>query len=167
MANVELLRETLDHIKNNPQTWKQDVWFTHLDPETHRRVASLIEVEVEEVNSCKTAFCFAGHAALKSGFPSPPKNSFEVWTAEIDGKTWWVDSYAADKLGITYDQADVLFAGENSLKEIEDIVNAIIENPEISEYDLNEMLGRNADDYCCDECAGGWDDEDDDDDTVW
>lgn len=165
MANVELLRETLQYIKNNPQSWRQDVWFTHIDPETGRRVESVIEVEVEEVNSCNTAFCFAGHAALKSGFPAPPKESYSQWTAEIDGKTVHVDTYAASKLGITYDQADVLFSGENSLEDIETIVEAIIENPDISDGDLEEKIGRDGADYCCDECSGYADDEDEE--TVW
>ena len=161
MANVELLRETMQYIKNNPQSWRQDVWFTHLDPETGRRTHELVEVEVEEVNSCKTAFCFAGHAALKSGFPSPPKDSYTNWIAEINGENVWVDAYAARQLGITYDQAEVLFAGENSMEELEVLVEAIINKPDITSDDLERLLGRYSDCPCC------ADDDDDDDEDVW
>ena len=162
MVNVDLLRETLDHIKNNPQTWRQDVWFTHVDPETGFRTDELISFDVEEVNSCGTAFCFAGHAALKSGFVAPPKNSYSHWCKEeydeASGRTRtiFVDDHAAKALGITWDQADVLFSGENSMEDLETIVNAIIEDPDISGSELNGLVDRNEDE--------DYDDYDDDED---
>lgn len=44
MANIELLDKVLDHIEKNPESWNQSAW------------------------RCGTTYCFAGHAALLSGW---------------------------------------------------------------------------------------------------
>lgn len=44
MANIELLDRVLDHIEKNPESWNQAMW------------------------RCGTTYCFAGHAALLSGW---------------------------------------------------------------------------------------------------
>lgn len=168
MANNELLLETLNYIKENPQKWMQDVWFGFYDADGNR---ILEPVELEEVNSCNTAFCFAGHAALKTGFPAPPVNGYEPWVkSEYDPVAarpvrTFVDEYAQKQLGLTWDQADVLFSGDNSLEDLETLVNAIIENPDIDQDDLLKAVDRYYDDERCGCCSD--DVDDDDDDEIW
>src|SRR6186713_354737 len=83
--NIELLQKTLEYIKAYPQTWNQDDWFMILNEDTMELVPHLVEIEVTEVNSCGTAMCFAGHAALMEGFPAPPKDG-RVWNRHVDGE---------------------------------------------------------------------------------
>lgn len=167
MANVELLRETMDYIKNNPQKWRQDSWYAWVN-EAGQIEYGVISLDMEEVNSCGSAFCFAGHAALKSGFPAPPRENHRQWTKaeEVDGYTQnvHVDEFAREKLGLTWEQAEVLFSGDNTLEDLEKIVDAIIDDPEIGEIDLLILVDR-YNDYCCDECAGYTDDDEDDEDS--
>lgn len=152
VLNEALLRETLQYIKEHPQQWNQEVWFTWKDANGNR-LFDAIEVEFEEVNSCNSAFCFAGHAALKSGFGKPPKDSNRVW--EYDGVE--VSEWATDKLGLTWDQADVLFSSSNTMEDLELIVNAILENPNIGGDELYDLTSKYDDDYCT--CCSSEDDE--------
>lgn len=145
MVNVELLMETLEYIKDNPQKWLQEAWFALIDPKTGNRVWDIELFDVEEINSCGSAFCFAGHAALKSGFCAPPKSPNSAWRMDINGRDVWVEDYAREQLGLTHEQAGVLFAADNSLEDLETIVKAIIDNPEISQYELEEKIGREVD----------------------
>lgn len=145
MANNELLLDVLDHIKNNPQNWRQDAWFAFVDENGHR-VWDTVSFDVEEVNSCHTAFCFAGHAALKTGFVAPPKNAYSGWKMEVDDpstysgkRNVYVEDYAREKLEITWDQADALFNGDNTLEDLEAMVKAIIDDTDISGEELQAL----------------------------
>jgi len=150
MLNVQLLKDTLQHIKDNPQTWTQDVWFTHLDS-SGNRIYSLKEVTVEEINSCSTAFCFAGHAALKAGFFPPPKNGGEWKIIDPDGRYVLADAFAAEKLGLTFSQADALFHQDNTMEDLEKMVEALIADPTITggelEFLREDYFDDEEDDY--------------------
>ena len=135
MPNEKLLREVLDYIKTHPQSWYQDAWFAYFDS-SRKRQYSLESFEVTEVNSCNTAYCFAGHVALRSGFAAPPKNGGSSWYDESRGQ--YVDDFAKQELGITASQADALFGAENTLEDLEYMVNEIIENPEVTGYELRD-----------------------------
>lgn len=169
MVNVELLDATMEHIRNNPQKWRQASWYMWVD-EAGRTKYQGVVVDVEEVNSCGSAMCFAGHAALKSGFPAPPKSNFQIWSAKIDGKDWDVSDFARMKLGLTWDQSDVLFSGDNSMEDLETLVALLKENPEATEEDMKRAIDRWYDEgedededeegYCCEYCNPDGDDED-------
>jgi hypothetical protein len=156
MLNVELLKDTLKHIQDNPQTWTQDVWFTHLDPDGVR-IWGMQEVTFEEINSCSTAFCFAGHAALKAGFFPPPKNGGQWKVIDPNGHTVYAQDFAQNKLGLTASQADALFHQDNTMEDLEVMVDALIESPHLSGSDLHSLVERYDEDYeeepcsCCDE----------------
>lgn len=159
MVNVELLDETMNHIRNNPQKWRQSAWYAWLD-EDGKLAQDVVTVEVEEVNSCGSAMCFAGHAALKSGFPAPPSENWKQWTATIDGKLMDVSDYAKKKLGLNWEQADVLFGGDNTMEDLETMVALLKENPDATEEDLLKAVDRFCDDdYCCEDCNGNNDEE--------
>lgn len=59
MPNIDLMQDVLDHIKANPATWNQSMW------------------------RCGTKYCFAGHAALMSGWK--PVQGDEVAQWEVRG----------------------------------------------------------------------------------
>lgn len=133
MLNVKLLREVLDYIKANPQKWNQDAWFKVSVDKQGEPIFNKVTLQFEEVNSCNTALCFAGHAALMSGFDAPPRYDYEVWRGWgpglPKGERMDVDQYATEVLGLSTNQADVLFNGDNSLEDLERIVGKLIENP--------------------------------------
>jgi hypothetical protein len=161
MVNVELLTETLDHIKNNPQQWRQDFWFINFDPHGNE-IHEKITLDVEEINSCGTAFCFAGHAALKAGAEAPPKDRpwCEGW--KVEGSP--VEVWSAARLGISNEQADILFDSSNTLNDLEVLVQALIDNPEATQDELGKLTSWfEGDDYC--DC--GCKDEDEDEDEYY
>lgn len=55
MANIELLDKVLDHIEKNPESWNQRAW------------------------RCGTTYCFAGHAALLSGWQPVQADRDAYW----------------------------------------------------------------------------------------
>lgn len=165
-VNEELLRETLEYIKTHPQQWNQGVWFVWTN-DVGETVLDSLNIKVEEQNSCGSAFCFAGHAALRSNFPGPPKDNSRAWRAEVDGQTYEVSEYAKEKLGITWPQASALFYAGNTLADLEWMVDEIIKNPEVSGNYLEENRPDYDPEYCCEDCDGAWDaaeDEFDDED---
>lgn len=126
MPNIELLQLTLKTIKENPQHWNQENWH------------------------CGTSHCFAGFVELIS-------NNIPIETDEDDlikkhdlGETfedlfdekqfyWNTESYARQRLGITAHDADVLFFPFNTLKNLEEYVDTLIQEGSLKKY---------ADPYC-------------------
>lgn len=118
--NVELLQTTMRQIEQNPETHDQGRWIT----------------------ACRTAFCYAGHAAILAGAlpPAAAKDEFGSFWA-IDPTTCKsallsaydlresskmpVDVFAAKRLGITGAEAEVLFAGDRTIPELRALVDAL------------------------------------------
>lgn len=151
MVNKALLLETLEHIKNNPQQWRQEFWFINFD-HNGKEIHSAITLNVEELNQCGSAFCFAGHAAIKRG-AVPPKVDAPWHTGwRVNGEP--VEDFAAAELGINHDQAGVLFDPDNTLEDLEKFVEVLIKYPNISSNEMLRAVGRYYDDY------DGYDDDD-------
>lgn len=151
--NVDLLKKVLEYIKTHPQQWRQSVWFKWTNEITRHPVTVEQIIDVQEVNSCGSAFCFAGHTALMTGFVAPPKENHRVWADENGVE---VDDHARIVLGLTLAQASVLFDPSNTMEDLEIIVDRLIENPKITTRDLVDGLSYD----------GGedeWYDEDDED----
>jgi hypothetical protein len=165
--NVALLRGVLEYIKAHPQTWQQESWFWVVNPDG-KFTPHVQTVTVEEVNSCETAFCFAGHAAIIEGFPMPPHDNYKPWErfvsdtshgvvgwGEYEGKAGYVegvDAYAAKVLGLDYDVAEELFSAGNTLEDLEKMVEYLEECAKTGEvpdwYTLSEIRGEEEyDDY--------------------
>jgi hypothetical protein len=95
--NTELAYRVLDHITAHPETWNQEEW------------------------RCRSGQCFAGWAALMSGwqwnYPNDPDDTCMV----KDGQTRRVWDAALQELGLTghEDLEPKLFDGENTLGMIE------------------------------------------------
>lgn len=136
--NVELLDEILSFIKAHPQTWEQADWFRVIDRETGDATYRAEINTYEEKNSCGTSFCFAGHVALREGFPMPPVTNSVTWRRDVEGERYpeEVDEFARKRLGLNWHQADALFAGENKIEHIEFFIALLKDNPEIHGDDL-------------------------------
>ena len=82
--NVELLQKVMDYIEAHPEKHDQTDWF------------------------CGTAACFAGHAALMSGWTivTSQKNAGMVTNGDC---IRYVPGVARDALGLTIAEADALF----------------------------------------------------------
>lgn len=147
-VNHELLDEILSYVKAHPETWRQEAWFKIVDKETGRTRYDSEEVLVSEVNSCGASFCFAGHVAIHEGFPSPPVDNNKHWirTINIPNREYpmieEVSEFAVKRLGISDGQADALFSAENSLEDLEAIVEALHLVPNIKGWDLDELRDR-------------------------
>lgn len=148
-VNYELLDEMYDFIKEHPQTWEQASWFKNVDTETGREKVYVRIETVEELNSCGSSFCFAGHIALREGFPFPPLSNNKEWDREVIDPDYnpfsqfstkymyeSVGSFAAKRLGLEERVADELFDPFNSLEDLRFMILALKVEPEISSWDL-------------------------------
>ena len=107
-VNVELLQKTLDTIKANPDHWRQSTWH------------------------CGTSHCFAGFAELiAKGLPidihEDELRSREDFFSPYDSD-WNTSAHATELLDISDDDAELLFAGYNTLADLERLVARLIEN---------------------------------------
>lgn len=138
-VNVGLLQKTLAFIERHPEHWDQRDW---------RQVAD---------NRCGTAMCFAGWAAHLDGgrWISDPDDSLAEYLTpvaddrrrdiitpadhwlELPGSVIGADKRATRILGITEEQAEVLFDEDNSLATLVRLVNALCSDPDA---DLEEVL---------------------------
>lgn len=115
--NVDLLKRTLAYIEANERAWDQTVW-RRKDP------------------VCGTAMCFAGWAVTLAGdqWASEAVEATEIrgdddsFLVKIgDDRVQEVDDRAAELLGLTYEQVDLLFFSLNDLDDIRLIVGEICE----------------------------------------
>ncbi len=92
-----------------PSEWNQENWFTR--------------------NSCGTACCLAGRQALLEGWKP------EWWVPNSDntagvvkgGEYSAAHQVAREALGLTAQQASALFDAGNTLKEVEEIIDRIVQ----------------------------------------
>lgn len=105
MTNVDLLRQTMDHIEAQPENWDQLHWA--------RRTP------------CGTAGCFAGTALMLAG------QAEFTWSTRIDDGLIFADEMldgrdigdaAQELLGLDMDDADGLFDPNNTLDQLRDWV---------------------------------------------
>lgn len=142
--NYELLDEILEFIKAHPKTWVQDSWYKNVDTETGVSIITIETETVEDANSCGTSFCFAGHTAIHEGFPYPPKDDRQEWSRKVvesDGYSYREDTrdFAMKVLGLEYDQADSLFDADNSLENLEVMVQTLHEFPNVKGWRLDDI----------------------------
>jgi hypothetical protein len=111
--NDELIDKVLHYIENHPDEWDQETWF------------------------CGTTACFAGRALLMSGFEIVDT---ALLREKIKGHEdyGWLDDFemideagnlvreyttrAAERLGLNWDDAIMLFNGRNDLEDLRAII---------------------------------------------
>jgi hypothetical protein len=106
-VNVDLLQRTLDYIEEHPEEWDQYLWG-HKTP-------------------CGTTFCFAGHAALLSGYKPVWRGECFAYVKTAKGKEP-MSLVAWNLLGLNerYQTDTTLFYGGNSIYRLKRRVEAII-----------------------------------------
>jgi hypothetical protein len=105
--NKELALRVLERIKARPETWDQTYWVTR--------------------EKCGTAFCFAGHVVHEVHPAAVPclRDGFRLASIfELDGEKLEYQTEAARLLEISGEDAAELFNSCNTLKSLEDIINA-------------------------------------------
>lgn len=146
-VDVELLRKVMEEIEKFPETHNQGSWFMPLAKPVPSKDGEL----------CKTAFCFAGHAAVLSGVAVPDYRK-SAGVGEFPGGLEWgvfpdtlmsvlvndyegeelpegavkIHLYAAELLGLDANTAGRLFAGRNSRGALRMMVEHIIENGSVT-----------------------------------
>ena len=110
MINKELLQLTLQKIKDNPQHWNQGHWH------------------------CGTTHCFAGFVeCLLLGIPFDEEQEEE---SGLDSEL--TEPRAIRALGISYLDADVLFYANNTLEDLEEMVQLLCDKGSLEDYLLEE-----------------------------
>jgi hypothetical protein len=105
--NTELLERVMQHITDHPEQHNQHIW----------------------ANECGTSGCFAGWSALLSGWNVLRRGfALDVFVArEDDPREVHVQQLAIELLGLTSDEADVLFDEFNTpdmlQRMVKDLVN--------------------------------------------
>lgn len=103
-VNDQLFADVLVQIEKHPETWRQGVWARK--------------------NECGTSHCFAGHAVALSGLTfdwEPLRLGYSgdthraLFIRDDDGDYRSVALVAAELLGISEDDAEILFHKSNRL----------------------------------------------------
>lgn len=136
--NIKLLQDTLQFIKMNPQLHDQGDW---------------VQVDEDNLETCDTPMCFAGHAALLSGGTFDKEIWEEEWDWNVDYDTGkhvsyyaengaHVSTFAADRLGLNEEERVYLFAGTRSGEELEEAVQKFSEGYTV-DFDGNFVKEKN------------------------
>lgn len=96
--DVSLLRKTLEHILSDPEHWNQACWL-------------------EKRSRCGTIGCLAGWAAQLSPRAETHKNMTWLWSVD-GGEALALPRAAETVLGLTEEQSDRLFDGDNSMRDL-------------------------------------------------
>lgn len=132
--NVALLRDTLKDITAHPERWNQSNWAKHLYEVDGKKLDALRSSElwwetdadeVDKLTVCGTACCLAGNVVStqlggKLVFEWGDQSSREVI---LDGEQQPIADAAQKHLGLTGDQARMLFSGGNTLAILWDYAN--------------------------------------------
>ena len=114
-VNVELLQKTLDTIKANPEHWNQYHWH------------------------CGTSHCFAGFAELiANGIPIQTDDktlrTYSGFSDSPESVYWKTERNAQKLLNINDDDASILFAGYNSLLDLERMVHLLAKEDSLDNF---------------------------------
>lgn len=105
--NAELAYKVLDQIDADPKSWDQHTWLY-------------------EKEGCGTVACFAGWAVMLAGY-KPVLNEWMTFGGEttrssrgvkFDGPILSIQDAAEQVLGIDEEDAEALFAGSNSRRQL-------------------------------------------------
>lgn len=140
-VNIELLDKVMDHIEHNQELWEQSTWaglvVNGYSSEDLRRFVA----EDPDNPACGTALCFAGHACNASGW-HPLFDITGFWFSAHTGtcknkagEMAPIEDKAKELLGISWDTAEKLFAGENSLETLRNMVAHLKAKGNLDDFD--------------------------------
>jgi hypothetical protein len=114
MIDVDRLRRELEFVTAHPDRWKQDAWYV-------LPTSSTVETEPGTDWTCGTTACLAGWTALHADLvpvSAPGHHPDGVYVRDGDGHDWLVDDAAVDLLRLGPDEAELLFDGGNTLRDL-------------------------------------------------
>lgn len=120
MANIARLDKIIRLIRAEEIQHDQSTWASGLVDEVKRGEEGQIDDELK----CGTACCIAGWAAVMYA----PKGTTFTNRDEVilpDGFRTSYQDYGRSVLDLNWDEADVLFRGDNALVEIQDMRDAL------------------------------------------
>jgi hypothetical protein len=144
--NLDLLDQVLDFVRMNPERWYQGSWFSpgstgysQKSIETLRDITDPERIQGE--NWCGTTGCIAGHAVTMFGYKpvivfDSTDGYFEFSNQlvaqgenlrtydNLHDNTFKTDDKAAELLGLSTHDAELLFAGSNPMDSIEHLVKS-------------------------------------------
>lgn len=108
--NHSEIEAIIGHIEAHPEEWDQRNWASRSD--------------------CGTAYCLAGLACVRSGGQAKFYRGLEyASTCSLpDGRTELIVLVAQDLLGLTNDQADILFDASNTIDDLKRIAKSFHDN---------------------------------------
>ena len=120
--NVELAENILEYIQAHPDEWNQKWWH------------------------CGATYCFAGLIAKGDDeiMQYNSYGSFDVIDRSTGENLGVIHKYAAERLGLTIWQADILFNEDNSLDDLKRLIEVLSDNPGISGENLAYMINNDA-----------------------
>lgn len=130
-VDVPLVRKLWDWIQlqwqlcceGYPNEWEQGSWVSvyfdttkyNFDPVVQTSDVLNRALPAEQLAHCQTTACAAGWVAL-----TDPEVVFKSDDAVLyNGKLWSIESFAQMRLGITDDEANCLFNGDNGIDDME------------------------------------------------
>ena len=130
MINKPLLRKVMEKIEEIPEARDFEVEFQqgYNGPQVElwdqENWVNTVNINGEE---CGTAACFAGWTALLAGAQVLPGADYFVLTEYGIAS---VSAFATRQLGLDESQADALFCGGNTKKDLRRIVDRLLESEE-------------------------------------
>lgn len=139
--NMDLVDQVMAEIKDNQERWAQGYWS---QAKPNQDVAKVIGAQGMQAllaedpynPACGTTFCFAGHAAVQTGWK--PKfqvtddgigmHVFALDRATKGGRESSIRLIAKDELGLHGYEADLLFDGHNTMETLEGMVEYMRKN---------------------------------------
>ncbi len=121
VPNLPLLRKILDKIDTDPESWVQGCWGMEWNSITGDIIADQHRQLGRAHTACGTAYCIAGHAAILTGWKPSTWSLGEAsayWEHE-DGRERRISVIGRDALGLTGEEAEMLFSGGNSRAEVQ------------------------------------------------
>lgn len=120
--NVELLERTMQHISDHPENHAQEMWFSE--------------------NDCGTAACFAGWACLLSGLEAVNAGCRSAEVTTPHGVHGVAAVEAKKLLGITHDEADIIFDANNSADMLRLMVKDLANGDDLGSKEFYEEEAR-------------------------
>lgn len=136
-VDVARLRAVLEFVTANPERWDQGNWYRLPDE-------AYVEAEPGTDWTCGTTACVAGWTAIQAGYV--PTTNHLGRSVLIDpnapGLELRVADVATDLLGLTYEQSDLLFFADNTLRDVWEFARVFTDGeirvpPEVADGELN------------------------------
>jgi hypothetical protein len=141
---VKKARKALEHIRKYPENHYQGAWIDFDYDGDYKYPDEGIKCAKSNGDHppCGTTLCLAGWVS----FLEAPKGTVFDAVSPIfklpNGTPTRMDDYAREKLGLTWSQANVLFAGTRSVEGLEACIDCIAKHPHATSDELFNELAK-------------------------